>query len=51
MKYGDSQHIGNILRERNIEIVGAELASRYGLTQSPNSILTKASQRDAEIRR
>jgi hypothetical protein len=32
--------IGEILRERNIEIVGADLATRHGFTQVPNFILT-----------
>ena len=32
--------IGDILRERNIEIVGADLATRHGFTQVPNFILT-----------
>jgi hypothetical protein len=32
-------HIGNILKERNIEIVGAYLATRHGFTQVPNLIL------------
>jgi helix-turn-helix protein len=35
------RHIGDILRERNIEIVGADLATRHGLTQVPNFLLTK----------
>ena len=35
------RHIGDILKERNIEIVGADLATRYGFTQVPNFILTK----------
>src|SRR3984885_3296647 len=33
--------IGDILKERNIEIVGADLATRHGFTQVPNFILTK----------
>jgi hypothetical protein len=42
MEYADNRHIGEILkaRERNIEIVGAELATRHGFTQVPNFILT-----------
>lgn len=36
-----SRHIGEILRERNIEIIGADPATRYGFTQVPNFILTK----------
>src|ERR1700683_552680 len=35
-------HIGDILKERNIEIVGADLATRHGFTQVPNFILTNA---------
>jgi hypothetical protein len=34
------RHISNILRERNIEIIGADLATRHGFTQVPNFILT-----------
>src|SRR6185312_3141440 len=34
------RHIGDILRDRNIEIVGADLATRHGFTQVPNFILT-----------
>ena len=38
------RHIGDILkaRERNIEIVGADLATRHEFTQVPNFILTNA---------
>jgi hypothetical protein len=35
------RHIGDILRERNIEIVGADPVTRHGFTQVPNFILTK----------
>src|ERR1700692_1472314 len=42
MEYAESRHIGDILRERNIEIVGADLATRHGFTQVPNFILTNA---------
>jgi hypothetical protein len=42
MEYAESRHIGDILRERNIEIVGADLATRHGFTQVPNFILTKS---------
>jgi hypothetical protein len=42
MQYAESRHIGDILRERNIEIVGADLATRHGFTQVPNFILTKS---------
>lgn len=34
------RHIADILKERNIEIVGADLATRHGFTQVPNFILT-----------
>src|ERR1700692_1879356 len=35
------RHIRDILRDRNIEIIGADLATRHGFTQVPNFILTK----------
>src|SRR6202045_1212838 len=35
------RHIADILKERNIEIIGADLATRHGFTQVPNFILTK----------
>ena len=41
MAYDDGRHIGDILKERNIEIIGADLATRHGFTQVPNFILTK----------
>src|SRR6202050_2134790 len=41
MEYAEGRHIGDILRERNIEIIGADLATRHGFTQVPNFILTK----------
>ena len=41
MEYAESRQIGDILRDRNIEIVGADLATRHGFTQVPNFILTK----------
>src|SRR4051812_17387055 len=41
MEYGAERHIGDILKERNIEIIGADLATRHGFTQVPNFILTK----------
>ncbi len=42
MEHAEGRHIGEILkaRERNIEIVGADLATRHGFTQVPNFILT-----------
>jgi hypothetical protein len=33
--------IGDILKERNIEIIGADPITRHGFTQVPNFILTK----------
>jgi hypothetical protein len=44
MEDAGSRHIGDILKEkeRNIEIIGADLATRHGFTQVPNFILTKA---------
>jgi hypothetical protein len=44
VEYTEGRHIGDILRarERNIEIVGADLATRHGFTQVPNFILTNA---------
>jgi hypothetical protein len=41
MEQHSERHIGDIIRERNIEIVGADLATRHGFTQVPNFILTK----------
>src|ERR1700682_121703 len=41
MEFHHERHIGDILKERNIEIVGADLATRHGFTQVPNFILTK----------
>ncbi len=41
MEQHPERHIGDILKERNIEIVGADLATRHGFTQVPNFILTK----------
>ena len=35
------RHIGDILKERNIELVGADPVTRHGFTQVPNFILTK----------
>ena len=32
--------IGDIIKERNIELIGADPATRYGFTQVPNFILT-----------
>jgi hypothetical protein len=41
MEFRQERHISDILKERNIEIVGADLATRHGFTQVPNFILTK----------
>lgn len=35
----EPRQIGDILRERNIELIGADPATRYGFTQVPNFIL------------
>jgi len=35
------RHIGDIMKERNIEIIGADPVTRHGFTQVPNFILTK----------
>lgn len=40
MDFNAPRAIGDILKERNIEIVGADLATRHGFTQVPNFILT-----------
>ncbi len=41
MESNGSRHIGDILKERNIEIIGADPITRHGFTQVPNFILTK----------
>lgn len=41
MEFSNERHIAEILKDRNIEIVGADLATRHGFTQVPNFILTK----------
>src|SRR6266545_1752117 len=40
MDFRPERHIGDILKERNIEIVGADPITRHGFTQVPNFILT-----------
>src|SRR6266851_4851812 len=40
MEGSAERHIGQILKEHNIEIIGADLATRHGFTQVPNFILT-----------
>ncbi|HZP75421.1 MAG TPA: helix-turn-helix domain-containing protein [Pseudolabrys sp.] len=41
MQFSGERHIADILKDRNIEIVGADPATRHGFTQVPNFILTK----------
>src|SRR5438105_290079 len=41
MDLRSERHIADILKERNIEIVGADPVTRHGFTQVPNFILTK----------
>jgi hypothetical protein len=41
MEFPHERHISDILKERNIEIVGADPITRHGFTQVPNFILTK----------
>jgi Helix-turn-helix domain len=41
MEYAQGRHIGDILKERNIELIGADPVTRHGFTQVPNFILTK----------
>ena len=41
MDFRSGRHIGDILKERNIEIVGADPITRHGFTQVPNFVLTK----------
>jgi hypothetical protein len=35
------RRIGDLIRERNIELVGADPATQHGFTQVPNFVLTK----------
>jgi hypothetical protein len=42
MEFHSERHIGDILKDRNIEIIGADLITRHGFTQVPNFILTNA---------
>jgi hypothetical protein len=35
------RRIGDLIKERNIEIIGADPVTRHGFTQVPNFILTK----------
>ena len=40
MEQFEARRIGDILKDRNIELVGADPATRLGFTQVPNFILT-----------
>jgi hypothetical protein len=42
MNFDAPRQIGAILKERNIEIIGADPVTRHGFTQVPNFILTKS---------
>src|SRR3954470_15474003 len=42
MDQSAARRIGDILKDRNIELIGADLATRFGFTQVPNFILTKS---------
>lgn len=39
MEYAQGRHIGEILKDRNIILKGADAATRQGFTQVPNFIL------------
>jgi Helix-turn-helix domain len=41
MDFRVERHIGDILKQRNIEIIGADPVTRHGFTQVPNFVLTK----------
>lgn len=41
MAFGSDRSIGDILKKRNIELIGADPVTRQGFTQVPNFILTK----------
>jgi hypothetical protein len=41
MEASTARSIGDILKDRNIELVGADPATQFGFTQVPNFILTK----------
>jgi Helix-turn-helix domain len=41
MDFRAERHIGDILKQRNIEIIGADPITRHGFTQVPNFVLTK----------
>ena len=42
MELRSEKHIRDILKERNIELVGADPVMRHGFPQVPNFILTKS---------
>jgi biotin operon repressor len=48
MRYGEDRHIGDILKDRNIILKGADAATAHGFTQVPNFLLksTKLSSGD-----
>src|SRR5437870_13613143 len=39
MEYSEGRHIGELLKERNIILKGADAATRQGFTQVPNFLL------------
>lgn len=39
MQYSEGRHIGDILKDRNIILKGADAATRQGFTQVPNFLL------------
>ena len=41
MEYSQMRPIGDVIKERNIELIGADPVTRHGFTQVPNFILTK----------
>ena len=42
MEFNQSRHIGDILRERNIILKGADVLSEKGFTQVPNHVLVSS---------
>jgi len=42
MDVPSARSIGDLLKDRNIELVGADPATQFGFTQVPNFILTKS---------
>ena len=39
MEFGHERHIGDILKDRNIKLIGADAATLGGFTQVPNFLL------------